>query len=55
MFDKIFKLHQETSLGLVAYQYNRRQKRRVQKSRDERGYVPKKKTSLKDYLASKAA
>jgi hypothetical protein len=54
MFEKIFKLHQEISSELVSYQFDRRQKKRVQKARIERGYVPKKKTKLKDYTASKA-
>jgi len=44
------KLHAECSKELTTYQYDRREKKRVQKARIARGYVPKKKTKKDDYL-----
>jgi hypothetical protein len=52
MFDKIMELHQKCSSELTSYQYNRREKKRIQKARIERGYVPKKKTPKEQYLNS---
>jgi len=49
MFDEIAQLHKELSSELSSYLYDRRKKRRIQKLRNERGYVPKKKTSLEEY------
>jgi hypothetical protein len=50
MFEEILKLHAECSKELTTYQYDRREKKRVQKARIARGYVPKKKTKKDDYL-----
>jgi hypothetical protein len=52
IFEEIQKLHTECSSELTAYQYDRREKKRVQKARIERGYVPKKQTKKEDYLKS---
>lgn len=50
LFEKIMKLHDETSSELRAYQYKKRERKRIAKARIERGYVPKKKTKKEDYL-----
>lgn len=50
LFEEILKLHAECSKELTAYQYDRREKRRVQKARIARGYVSKKKTKKDDNL-----
>lgn len=42
MFDKIYKLHAESSSELVSYIQNRRYKNRIHKQRVERGYFDKK-------------
>ena len=55
MFNQILALHNEISKEIVSYQFDKREKKRVQKARVERGYVAKKKTKLADYLASKAS
>lgn len=55
LFDKIVELHKECSKELTSYQYDRREKRRVQKARVARGWKPKKKTSKEDHLKSKSA
>jgi len=49
LFDKIVEYHKECSTEISNGLYKRREKRRIQKARDARGYVPKKKTSLKDF------
>lgn len=52
IMDQIIELHKKCSSELTRYQYNKREKRRIQKAREERGYVPKKKTKKDDYLGS---
>ena len=47
MFDEILKIHNESSLELINYRRSRSIKKWVQKEREARGYVPKKKTPLK--------
>lgn len=42
MFDKIMKLHTEISNELSACYFKRREKKRIQKYRDESGYTAKK-------------
>lgn len=49
LFDEIMKIYNETSSELRNYQQDRSRKKMVQKKRDERGYVPKKKTKKEDY------
>lgn len=49
LFDEIMKIYNETSSELRNYQQDRSRKKRVQKNREERGYVPKKKTKKEDY------
>lgn len=44
IFEQIMALHAECSKELTSYQYKKRQKKRVDKARVERGWVPKKKT-----------
>lgn len=41
MFDKILKLHNESSEELTNYQYERREKKRVHNDRVKRGYYEK--------------
>jgi len=50
MFDKILVLHSECSNELTAYQFDKREKKRIYKARVERGYNFKKKTKKEDYL-----
>lgn len=45
LFEQILKLHKECSKELTSYQYQKREKKRIQKARIERGYVPKKKVT----------
>lgn len=47
MFDEILKIPQESSKELLNYRFSRSIKKRVQKEREDRGYVRKKKTPLK--------
>jgi hypothetical protein len=54
MFDKIVALHKETSSELTSYQFDKREKKRVNNARIERGVVPKTKTSKEDYEKMKA-
>lgn len=54
IFDKILQLHQETSSELISYLFNKREKKRINKARVNRGWVSKKKTTKEDYLKSKA-
>lgn len=42
LFDKIKSLHFKSSKELTAYQFDRREKKRIHKSRVERGYFEKK-------------
>lgn len=49
LFDEIMKIYNETSIDLRGYRRDRRRKKIVQKKRDERGYVTKKKTKKEDY------
>lgn len=41
-FDKILKLHRQSSYELTNYQYDRRYRNKVEKDRIERGYYEKK-------------
>lgn len=52
IFDKIIELHSQCSNEIQNYLHKKRKKRRVQKERIERGYVPKKKTKKEDYEKS---
>jgi hypothetical protein len=54
LFEKILQLHFETSRELTFYLYNKREKKRINKARVERGWEPKKKTSKEEYLKMKA-
>ena len=42
LFDEILKIDKETSNLIANFQYQRREKRRVEKLRDENGYYKKK-------------
>jgi hypothetical protein len=48
-FNKIVKFHKECSEEISAALYKRREKKRIQAKRVKYGYVPKKKTSKKEY------
>jgi hypothetical protein len=48
LFDEIKKVYNETSQELRSYFQDRSFKKRVQKERVKRGYVPKKKTKKED-------
>ena len=52
LFDKILKFHEECSNELAAYQFNRREKKRIHKSRVERGYNFNKKNNKKNIKKS---
>lgn len=52
IFEKILTLHSECSSELTNYQYDKRFKKRIHKSRVERGYKFKKKMSKEDYFKS---
>ena len=49
-FDKIMIIHSECSNELQNYFQDRSKKKRVNKERKARGYIPKKKTRLSDYV-----
>jgi len=49
LFDEIMKIHNECSTEISDGLYKRRQKKRIQKEREARGYTPKRKTSLAEY------
>lgn len=49
LFNRIVLLDKETTNILGSYLYNRREKRRVQTDRIERGVLPKKKTTKEEY------
>jgi hypothetical protein len=49
LFDEIVLLHSKISEEYSSCLYKRREKRRVQKARLERGYVSKKKTKKEEY------
>ncbi len=49
LFDEIKKVYDETSQELRSYFQDRSFKKRVQKERINRGYVPKKKTKKEDF------
>jgi len=51
LFDKIVALHNECSSELGSYLYKRRESKRVQRLRQQRGYVSKHKTTLKEWIA----
>ena len=53
-YEEIEKLHNEISEELSKCLFERREKRRVEKARQERGYVAKKRTKKVDYLNSTA-
>jgi len=55
MFEKILALHKQTSSELTAYQYDKRNKKRIQKARIERGVPPKakKRVSKEQYENSR--
>ena len=55
LFDKIAQLHKECSREITNYQYDRREKRRLQKARIARGWKPKKRTTKEEYQKSNAA
>jgi len=44
LFDKIVEAHNSCTAELTAYQYDRREKKRIKKARIARGWVPKVKT-----------
>jgi len=50
LFEQIVTLHKEISEEYSSCLFKRREKRRIQKARLERGYVPKKKTKKDEYL-----
>lgn len=50
LFDKIEAIYVESSHELTSYYNDRNIKKYVNKKREERGYVPKKKTSKEEYL-----
>lgn len=50
LFDKIEAIYIESSHELTSYYNDRNYKKYVNKKRDERGYVPKKKTTKEEYL-----
>ncbi len=52
--NQILSIHKEISEELVSYRSEKRMKKHVQKQREARGYVPKKKTSLEDYMKKSA-
>ncbi len=54
MFEQIVQLHNECTRELTAYQYDRREKKRIQKARIARGWKPKVKTRKEDYLKKAA-
>jgi len=49
MFDTIVAMHAISSDLIGSAKFKRREAKRVQKARVERGYVPKKKTTKKEY------
>ena len=49
-YEEIVKLHNEISEELSKCLFERREKRRVEKARKERGYVAKKRTKKEEYL-----
>lgn len=49
LFDEIMKVYSETSDELKNYRNDKNWKKIVEKRRVERGYIPKKKTSKKEY------
>ena len=53
LLNKIVETYETISLELNQHLDKKRQKRKVQKARIERGYVPKKKTKKEDYLKTK--
>ena len=55
LFDQILAIHNECSSLLSSYQYDKRQKKRVNKDRIARGWKPKKKTTKAEYLATQTA
>ena len=50
MFDKIEAIYVESSQELQDYYKDRNKKKWVNRRRENRGYVPKKKTSKEEYL-----
>jgi hypothetical protein len=53
IFEKINELHKEISREITNFLYEKREKKRIQKARIERGVLPKKKTSKEEYLRNK--
>lgn len=49
-YEEIVKLHNEISEEYGKCRFEVREKRRVQKARDERGYVPKKKGNKPEFV-----
>ena len=49
LFDKILSVHNECSAELSTCLYKRREKKRTQKARMVRGYIPKKKTTKEQH------
>ena len=49
MFNKILKIHNETSNELTSYQYDKRDKKRTHSDRVARGYKFKTKTKKEDF------
>lgn len=49
MFDTIFAAHEKNSEQIGSALYKRRERKRVQKARVERGYTPKQKTTKEEY------
>jgi hypothetical protein len=53
LFEQIYNLNRDMHWELLAYKAKRKEKARIQKLRSERGYKPKKKTSLSEHLKLK--
>ena len=52
MFDQILAIHKECSDELTAYQFDKREKKRIHNARVARGYKFKTKVKKEDYLNS---
>jgi ClpP class serine protease len=50
LFDEVMRIYKETSDEIKNYRKNRNLKKWVNRGRENRGYVPKKKTSKEEYL-----
>jgi hypothetical protein len=50
LFDEVMKIYKETSDEIKNYRNDRNLKKWVNRRRENRGYVPKKKTTKEEYL-----